>query len=124
MGYVEVGGNGSVVWHAQHDRGSNGEGHSKGAWGHDELPPKGSGALFTLLVNGEPVPGLPPLPVDNTKISVLWGEHGPGNPTPDTSAVGVAMDKEKVRGYFGRLVATSTPGGGPSGGKGGKSSDA
>jgi hypothetical protein len=126
MGFVEVGGNGSVVWHAQHDQGSHGQGHTGGGWGRDKIPPRGSGAVFTLLINGKPVPGLPDLPVDSTKISVTWGSHGPGNPIPDSGADGVPLDQDKVMSNFGRLVAASNPGGGGAsgGGKGGAGSSA
>jgi hypothetical protein len=103
MGFVEVGGNGSVLWHAQHDRGTHGHANPNGAWGRDDIPPRGSGAVFTILIDNKPVAGLPALPVDTTKISIRWGAHGAGNPPPDTQEGDVPMGRDKVQSHFDTL---------------------
>jgi hypothetical protein len=117
MGFVEVGGNGSVIWHAQHDRGTHGQGHSAGGWGRDDIP-RGNGAMFTLLINNEAVPGLPALPVDTTKISIQWGAHGPGNPPPDTREGNVPIGRDKVKSHFDSLPTQAASA--ATGGKGGR----
>ena len=127
MGYVEVGGNGSVVWHARHDQGSDGTGHQGGGWGRDANPPTGTNAQFTLLVNGNPVAGLGPLPVDTTKISIRWGNHGggPGGGAqpPTTGTPNDPMDRDTVRRNFESIPNPGGGGGGSaSAGKGGTGS--
>jgi hypothetical protein len=131
MGYVEVGGNGSVVWHARHDRGADGNGHPGGAWGRDENPPKDAKppAMFTLLINGKPVDGLGSLPVNATKITVTWGNHGQGPgggaQPPFTGPPDDPMDRDTVRRNFEDTPNPRAGGGGSaSGGKGGPGSTA
>jgi hypothetical protein len=109
MGFVEVGGNGSVVWHAKHDRGSDGDAHPGGGWGRDQDPPKDSNppATFTLLINGEPVPGVGDLPINTTKITVKWGSHGrgPGGGAqpPFTGPPDDPMDRDTVKKNFEKI---------------------
>ena len=128
MGYVEVGGNSSVVWHARHDRGSDGAGHPGGGWGRDENPPRDANppAQFTLLINGRAV-DVGPLPVNTTKITVKWGNHGGGpgggQQPPFTGPPDDPMDRDTVRRNFENTPNPQAGGGGmASGGKGGTGS--
>ena len=106
MGFVEVGGNGSVVWFAQNDEGSAGTGHPGGAFGKDENPKRGAKptAQFTILINNEPARTID---LDSGKVRILWGHHHAANVPPDNG--GFPMDVNRVAERFSGIPRPNTP---------------
>jgi hypothetical protein len=82
--------------------------------------------MFTLLINGKPVPGVGDLPVSRTKITVTWGNHGQGQRgglLPNTGTPDDPMDRDTVRRNF-ESIPDPRGGGAASAGKGGTGSTA
>jgi hypothetical protein len=102
MGLVEVGGNGSVVWYAEHDDGSDGHGNKFGGWGRDKKPDKGKGETFTVKINGVIV-GQPV--VDVSKIVITWGKDKDRD-TPSHAEGDIPVDQNKVKARFDQRTAT------------------
>ena len=69
MGDGQFDGGGSVTWVVRNSDGEYGKGSKAGAEGKDR-DPKGEGAMFRVLVNGE-LAAL--VPVIGTSIQVQWG---------------------------------------------------
>src|SRR5688500_6394025 len=105
MGLIEVGGNGSVVWYAQHDDGSDGHGNQFGGWGRDKKPAKGQQARFSVKINGQVVGD--PL-VDVRKIVIAWGDHY-GKDTSSNAEGDIPVDQRKVKARFDGLPTTGGP---------------
>lgn len=81
MGYVEVGGNGSVIWNIEHDDGDyvQKKGVKDGGHGKDKNPAKNTGGTFIVMINGVE---MAPIDLDTSKIVVTWGKHTPST-VPD-----------------------------------------
>ena len=78
MGFVEVGGNGSVIWNIEHDDGDrvDKKGAKDGAHGKDKEPKKGAGGTFTIMVNGIQ---LATVDLDTSRILIIWGKSNADN---------------------------------------------